>query len=188
MVQFPGPPIVPVFPDPVKNKPVFGPQKSPNQPNVFPGMQVLIAGLPKSEFVLKAAQRTGPQGHVFVVAEPRGASERLQASMQPFGFDNLTFQTSENYELSLPEASIDRAYLVSALDKITDKLRVLKNLRQVFKPEGLLGVDQRLLELGLSGRKTVLQWCQKSGFELAASYGNPLHYFLVFRPEESGSE
>jgi hypothetical protein len=34
----------------------------------------------------------------------------------------------------------------------------------------------------------VLQWCQKAGFELAASYGNPLHYFLVFRPEESGSE
>ena len=94
MVQFPGPPPVPFFADPVKNKPVFGPRKSPSQPNVFPGMQVLIAGPAAPEFIIKAAQRTGPEGHVFVVRDRQAAIDRLEERVQAFGFDNLTFQVS----------------------------------------------------------------------------------------------
>ena len=67
------------------------------------------------------------------------------------------------------------------LDKITDKLQALKEARRVLKAVGLLGVDQRLFDLGFSGRKAVLRWCKKAGFDLAASYGTPLHYLLVFR-------
>ena len=181
MVQFPGPPPVPVFADPVKNKPVFGPRKSPSQPNVFPGMRVLIAGPAAPEFIIKAAQRTGPEGHVFVVRERQAAMDRLEERVQPFGFGNLTLQVSATYELDMPDASVDRVYWVSVLDKITDKLQALKEARRVLKAVGLLGVDQRLFDLGFSGRKAVLRWCKKAGFDLAASYGTPLHYLLVFR-------
>jgi ubiquinone/menaquinone biosynthesis C-methylase UbiE len=185
MVQFPGPPPVPVFADPVKNKPVFGPRKSPSQPNVFPGMQVLIAGSAAPGFIIKAAQYTGPEGHVFVVRDRQAAIDRLEERVQAFGFDNLTLQVSATYELDVPDASVDRVYWVSVLDKITDKMRALKEARRVLKPDGLLGVDQRLFDLGFSGRKAVLRWCKKGGFEPAASYGTPLHYLLVFRPAKN---
>jgi ubiquinone/menaquinone biosynthesis C-methylase UbiE len=185
MVQFPGPPPVPFFADPVKNKPVFGPHESPSQPNVFPGMQVLIAGAAAPEFIIKAAQRTGSEGHVFVVRERQAAIDRLAERVQPFGFQNLTLQVSVTYELDVPDASVDRVYWVSVLDKITDKLQALKEARRVLKADGLLGVDQRLIDLGFSGRKAVLRWCKKAGFEPAASYGTLLHYLLVFRPAKN---
>lgn len=176
---------MPVFADPVKNKPVFGPRKSPSQPNVFPGMQVLIAGAAAPEFIIKAAQRIGPEGHVFVVRDRQAAMDRLEERIQSFGFDNLTLQVSATDELDLPAASVDRAYWVLVLDKITDKLAALKEARRVLKADGLLGVDQRLFDLGFSGRKAVLGWCKKAGFEPAASYGTPLHYLLVFRPAKN---
>ena len=183
MIQFPGPP-VPVVSDSVKNQPVFGRHKSPSQPNVAPGMQVLISGRAMPEFILKAAQRVLPDGRIFVAGERKAAIDRLQRRAQADGLDNLSFQVSPSDALRLPDVSIDRAYLVSVLDKTPQKLGTLKEMRRILKPEGLLSVDQRLLDLGFTGRSTMIQWCAKAGFSLAVSYGSLLHYLLVFRIEK----
>ena len=77
-ILFPGPPPIPVFRDPVKSRPIFGPLKSPDQPHVAPGMVVLIAGPATPGFLLKAAQRTGPEGHVTLAGRTQEAVDRLQ--------------------------------------------------------------------------------------------------------------
>jgi SAM-dependent methyltransferase len=184
----PGPPAVPVFPDPVKNEPVFGPRKTPDQPYVAPGMQVLIAGPAAPGFVLKAAQRTAPEGQVTVVAARQEAIDRLQERLGPAGLENLSYEVSATYEPSLPEGTVDRAYLISVLNRVPDKLRTLRAVRRALKPDGLLGVDQRLFELGWSGRGSVLAWGREAGFEPAAAYGGPLHYLQVFWPNKGPDE
>jgi SAM-dependent methyltransferase len=109
----------------------------------------------------------------------------LKERIQPFGFDNLTFQVSATYELALPDARIDRAFWVSVLDQITDKMGALREVRRVLKPDALLGVHQRLFDLGLLGRRAVLRWCQRAEFEQAASFGTSPHYLPVFRPAKN---
>jgi ubiquinone/menaquinone biosynthesis C-methylase UbiE len=180
----PGPPTVPVFPDPVKNEPIFGPRKTPDQPNVAPGMQVLIAGPAAPGFVLKAAQRTAPEGHVTVVAGRQEVIDRLQAQLKSVALENVSYEVSVTYEPSSPEDTIDRAYLVSALNRTPDKLQTLRAIRRALKPDGLLGVDQRLFEFGWSGRGAVLSWGRQAGFEPAVTYGSPLHYMQVFWPDK----
>jgi SAM-dependent methyltransferase len=188
MVQFPGPPPVPVFRDPVKSKPIFGPPRSPDQPHVAAGMVVVIAGPATPGFVLKAAERTGPEGHVTVVGGTEEAIERLRGRLGRPGPENVSYEVSATYEPQLPEGSVDRVYLVSALNRTPDKLRTLRAARRALKPDGLLGVDQRLFELGWSGRGAVLRWGREARLEPAVVYGTPLHYMQVFWPNKGPDE
>lgn len=181
MVQFPGPPTPPVFPDPLRERRRHRKDGLAIRLDIKQGMQVLVIGSELEQFTVKAARATGLAGQVFVVTTDQAAVKQLEARLHQTVLDILSASVAPPDELPLPDASVDRALLVTVLNGIADKQRALAEVRRVLKSDGLLGVDQRLFGRGFLRRKTVTRWCAKAGFEHVMSYGNPLHYLLVFR-------
>jgi SAM-dependent methyltransferase len=186
-VQFPGPPVVPVYPDPMRQG---QPRRDPsNRLNLGPGMKVLIVGPEPAEFVKEAVERVESDGQVIVVTGEQEEADRLQATWQKAGAAQVSVHVGPPHELPVPDDSLDRAVAARVLGTSSvDRQRVLQELHRVLKPGALLGVEQRMMDRGSVGPRTVKQWCAAAGFERIRQYGSPLHYMLIFwlKPETSG--
>jgi ubiquinone/menaquinone biosynthesis C-methylase UbiE len=70
--------------------------------------------------------------------------------------------------------------MIAVLGEIPDKKRALAEFRRVLKDDGLLAIGEFLPDPDFPRRKTVTAWCQDAGFVLADTYGNLMHYLLLF--------
>lgn len=177
-VQFPGPPAVPVYPDPMRQG---RPRRDPaNRLNIEPGMKVLVVGPDPIEFVQEAVQRVGPDGRVAVVTDGQETADRLEAEWREADAAQISVHLGSADDLPFPDESVDRAMAARIVRKGGNRQRALQELGRVLKPGGLFGVEQRVTDRGSVGPRTVKQWCTAAGFESIRQYGSPLHYVLVF--------
>jgi hypothetical protein len=176
-----GPPIVwPQWKAPIGSK-----RKAPDQPNVWPGMQVLVVGSASAGFMAKAAERTAPDGKVVVISPDGGAMRQLEKRLDPRGFDHLVLETCSPGQIPLPDHSIDRAFLVMGLRQIPSLDRTLGEIRRVVQPEGQIVVHRRFLFAGLLPRRRIVRTCLEAGFDPAASDGTLLQYTLTLEKRQS---
>jgi ubiquinone/menaquinone biosynthesis C-methylase UbiE len=179
-VQFPGPPGVPVYSDPLRES-HKRPRRNPaNRLNLEPGMRVLVIGSEPEQFVEEAVQRVGDGGQVAVIAGRQQTADRLEAKWGEAAPDRVTVYVAQPDDLPLPDGSQDRVIAARMPGTPARRQRVLHELHRVLKPGGLLGVEQRLTDQALAGPRTVRRWCAEAGFDLVWQYGNPMHYLLVF--------
>jgi hypothetical protein len=76
-VHFP----VPVYPDPLREGPLWLPRDPSNRLGIEPGMTVLLMGN-VSEAVPDAVERVGPHGHVFLAAQDEPTADLRQATIE----------------------------------------------------------------------------------------------------------
>ena len=171
-----GPPLV----WPKWKAPIGSQRKAPDQPNVWPGMQVLVAGSASAGFVAKAAERTGPDGRVVVICTDGEATRRLEERLAPLGFEHLVLETSSPGQIPLPDHSIDRAFLAMGLRQIPSLARTMEEIHHVIQPEGLLVVHRRFLFAGLLPRQRLVSSCVDMGLDLVASHAALFHHTLTF--------
>jgi hypothetical protein len=57
--------------------PIGSQRQAPDQPHVWPGMQVLVIGSARAEFIAKTAERTAPDGQVVVLSDEGETLRRL---------------------------------------------------------------------------------------------------------------
>ena len=69
--------------------PLGSKRQSPEQPQFWPGMQVLVIGSARAAFIAKAAERTAPVGIVFALSADHVAMGRLEKHLGPLEFDHL---------------------------------------------------------------------------------------------------
>lgn len=174
---------MPTFPDPLQGRQKKLGKTLVGYLDLRPGMRILVIGPEPAEAVLRAAQQAGPNGKVMVVNAQRAAIESLKPELDKMQIDNVVFHSASPYDLPLADSEADRAILVAVLNRILDKQRALRDVRRVLKTDGVLGVEQRLLDIGLPRREKVTRWCQEAGFDPVAQHGSVMHYLLTFRPQ-----
>ena len=176
-----GPPLV----WPKWKAPIGSRRKAPDQPNVWPGMQVLVVGLANAGFIAKAAGRTAPDGKVVVITHDGEAMRRLDKRLAPLGFDHLVLETSPPGQIPLPDHGVDRAFLVMGLGRVPDLDATLQGTRRVLKPEGQLIIHLRSILAGLLPQQRIIRTCLEAGFDPAAGHRTLLQYTLTFEKRHS---
>ncbi len=144
-------------------------------------MQVLVLGSASAGFIAKAAERTAPDGKVIVISPDGEAMRHLDKRLAPLGFDHLVLESSSAGQATLPDHSIDRAFLVMGLHGIPILDRTMAEVRRVLKPEGQFIIHRRFLFAGLLPRQRIVSSCADLGLDLVASHAALLfHHTLTF--------
>jgi len=149
------------------------------------GLHVLELGPGPGTFTLDIAGRVGDGGHVTAVDISPVMIARLEAKIARAGVANVTPRVAAAYELPLPDASVDRVFMMTVLGEIPDRERALAEVRRVLKPDGLLAVGEFIPDPDFPMPQTVVGWCRQSGFQLVDLNGNMLHYVALFKKSSS---
>ena len=168
------PPQMPDFPQPVEP----GRQRAA-EPNVWPGMQVLLIDVHKTQFITTALQRTAPDGKVFVLSSLPAQAERLAQQFAPLG-DRVEFlEAAAPAALRLADQSIDRVFCEVKRSHPASLGPLLQELRRVVKPNAQLAI--MLDFIGGQARQAIVDACAAAGFEQIASRRQGLQRTITFR-------
>ena len=148
---------------------------------IRPGERVLELGPGPGAFTVRAARRTEPGGSLVAVDIQPKMIAALEQRVQEAGLTNVETHVASAYELPLEDESVDRAFLVTVLPEIPDRVRALAELFRVLKPGGILSITEEFLDPDYPLVRTNIAWAQRAGFELAECHGNWWVYTLNFR-------
>jgi ubiquinone/menaquinone biosynthesis C-methylase UbiE len=165
--------------------PIGSQRQAPDQPHVWPGMQVLVIGSARAGFIAKAAERTAPDGRVIALSDDGEALRRLENRLAPLGFAHLVLETFSPDRVPLSDDSVDRAFLVTGLRKVAGLDRTLEEVHRVLNPEGQLIVHRRFLFARFLAHQRIVSLCLDAGFDPVASHGTLFHHSLTFEKHHS---
>ena len=74
--------------------------------------------------------------------------------------------------------------MIACLPEIPDPIKVLKELRRILKPDGLISLSEMLPDPDYPRRKTEIRWATEAGFELSSQFGNWFIYYLNFKKKD----
>jgi len=147
------------------------------------GERVLELGPGPGIFTVGAAQRAGPQGKLIAVDIQPEMIAQVQERVQEAGLTNVETHIASAYELSLDDATIDRAFLIAVLPEISDQARALAELHRVLKPGGLLSITEEFMDPDYPFAFETIRRVEAAGFKLDRRFGNFFLYTLNFREE-----
>ena len=179
--QLPIPPFVTRFIDnPIRRK-IQPPKKIIAWMDVHPGMEMLEIVPGPGTFTFAASRQVGEHGQVFAIDIQEPVIRALKQKVQQREINNITLNLASAYQLPFPDRKFDRIYLVTVLGEIPDKPRALVEFRRVLKDQGYLAIGEFLPDPDYPRQSTVRAWCRRSGYELAETHGNILHYLQLFK-------
>jgi ubiquinone/menaquinone biosynthesis C-methylase UbiE len=179
-VQFPGPPSVPVYPDPLSRRRRRSRRDRASRLGLEPGMSILVNGPDPGKFVSEAAERLGSTGQIVVVTRDRDTADRLEQRWRKAGLLQVSVDVARSDDLPLADGSIDRVLCTGSLAGASKAQLVLAELRRVIVPGGFLAVEQHLFGRGFVWFGRLRKLCAKAGFTPAKRYGSPLRYLALF--------
>jgi ubiquinone/menaquinone biosynthesis C-methylase UbiE len=104
-----------------------------------PGMRVLDVGCGPGSISLGFAQIVAPAEVVGIDVEP-GQVATAQALASERGVVNIRFEAGRAEALPYADGLFDAAFTHTLLEHVPDPLAVLREMRRVLKPDGLIGV------------------------------------------------
>jgi ubiquinone/menaquinone biosynthesis C-methylase UbiE len=178
--QFPIPAFITPFIDNPFRRRIQPPEKIVEWMNVKPGMTLLEVGPGPGTFTFAAARQVGERGRIFAIDIQEPVINLLHEKIRRRGVSNIYPEQASAYDLPYADKQFDRVYMVTVLGEIPDKQRALVEFRRVLKYDGTLAIGEIILDPDYPRRSTVIKWCRKAGFEVTETYGNLLHYLLLF--------
>jgi ubiquinone/menaquinone biosynthesis C-methylase UbiE len=103
------------------------------------GQFVLDFGCGPGSYVIPTARIVGEKGRIYALDIHPLAVKTVEKKVRKLGLANVTTILSDR-DTGLPEESIDVVLLYDAIQAITDKEELLKELHRVTKPNGLLSI------------------------------------------------
>ena len=114
-------------------------------PHLRPGMRLLDCGCGPGSITLGLAQAVAPGEAIGIdLAQSQVKQARERAAAQ--GLDQLTFECGDVYQLPFQDHSFDAVFSHAMLEHLGDPLAVLREMRRVLKPGGVVGL--RCIDLG----------------------------------------
>lgn len=148
---------------------------------IWPGERVLELGPGPGAFTVEAARRAGPWGRLIAVdIQPRMIAQ-VEARVRRAGLTNVETHVASAHSLPLPDASVDRAFLITVLQEIPDPDRALAELHRVLVPNGVLSVGEAFPDPDYPFPSETIHRVEAAGFRLAERYGSLWEYTLNFR-------
>lgn len=135
------------------------------------GMTVLDAGCGPGRLTLPLAERVGPQGRVVALDLQEAMLSRLKARLQASAVQNVEMLHAGLGSGKLPAGEFDRAFLVTVLGEIPDRLAALREIRASLKPGGILSVTEVFPDPHFQGRGTVQRLGEQAGFRVGVPVG-----------------
>lgn len=114
-------------------------------PYLRAGMNVLDCGCGPGSITVGLAQAASP-GNVTGIDLEESQLELARANAAKLGLANVKFERCDVYELPYRETLFDAVFSHAMLEHMRDPLAVLKEMRRVLKPGGLVGI--RCIDLG----------------------------------------
>lgn len=148
---------------------------------IRPGERVLELGPGPGAFTVEAARRAGPQGRVIAVDIQPAMIAQLAARVHRAGLTNVETHVASAYDLPLPAASVERAFLITVLGEIPDPDRALAELHRVLAPDGVLSLGEAFLDPDYFFPAEAIRRVEAAGFRLLERHGNFWEYALNFR-------
>jgi ubiquinone/menaquinone biosynthesis C-methylase UbiE len=106
---------------------------------------------------------------------------RVGQRVRAAGLTNVTVRVADAQELPLPDATVDRAFLISVLDEIPDPARALAELHRILKPNGILSLTAEFLDPDYRFLGETVRQLEPAGFVLVNHFGNIWCYTANFR-------
>ena len=139
---------------------------------VRPGMTVLDAGCGPGRLTIPLSARVGPAGQVLAVDLQPAMLERLQARLDSQAIHNVGTLHAALGAGMLPAGTFDRAFLVTVLGEIPDRLGTLREILSALKPGGLLSVTEVFPDPHYQSRQTVRRLAEAAGFRVVEMLGS----------------
>ncbi len=170
--------------NPIRRKLVQKPATVAKRLKLESGMVVLEIGPGKGSYTKAFAKEVLPDGKVYAIDIQDSIIERLKKRLERENIDNIIPKIDDAYNLSFEDSSIDRAIMIACLPEIPDPVRVLKEIKRVLKPEGIVSLSEMLPDPDYPRRKTEIKWANEAGLELQNKFGNWFIYQLNFKKSE----
>ena len=151
-----------------------------------PGMRVLDAGCGPGRVTVPAAQAIGAEGEVIALDIQPAMLEIARKRAKAAGLNNIRFMLSSLEEGLLPNDRFDRAFLVTVLGEIPDRLKALKEIAAALKPGGILSITEILPDPHFQPRQAVRRLAHQAGLMETATFGNAVVYTINFRKPMPG--
>jgi len=167
--------------NPIRRKFIQKPETVAKRMNLEPGMIVVEIGPGKGSYTKSLAKSVLPDGKVYAIDIQESIIKRLKKRIEKEKIENIIPKIDDAYNLSFEDESVDRVLMIACLPEIPDPIRVLKEIKRVLKPNGLVSLSEMLPDPDYPRRKTEKKWAKKAGFELDAQFGNWFIYQLNFK-------
>ncbi len=135
------------------------------------GMTVLDAGCGPGRLTLPLAERVGPHGRVVALDLQEAMLNRLRARLQANAVQHVRLLHAGLGRGALPTDEFDRAFLVTVLGEIPDRLAALREILGSLKPGGILSVTEVFPDPHFQGRGTVHRLGEQAGFRVIETMG-----------------
>lgn len=182
--QFPIPPYVARLIDNPLRRRIQPPDILAEWMGVGEGMSVLEVGPGPGTFTFAVARKAGDAGCVYAIDIQESIVRALLEKVEQQGITNISVRQASAHQLPFPNQYFDRIFMVAVLGEIPDKQHALSEFKRVLKDGGLLAIGEFLPDPDYPRSKTVIAWCQESGFVFTEKYGNVLHYLLLFNKQK----
>jgi ubiquinone/menaquinone biosynthesis C-methylase UbiE len=150
---------------------VAGSQLLLDRAKVMPGMRVLDVGCGPGRITLPAARRVGPDGEVTALDIQPAMLQRVQSKLDAQNVTNVYLLHAGAGEGKTDPESYDRAFLVTVLGEIPDKVAALREIYQALKPGGILSITEVLPDPDFQTPASIRQLAQQTGFEVDGKMG-----------------
>ncbi len=118
---------------------------------MLPGDTVADIGAGIGYFSFAAAKLAGPGGRIYAIDSSPDMLRELRNRIASSGGSTVVAVQSGEYEIMLPDESVDFAFMCNVLHEVEDKDRFLKAVRAALKPGGRLAVvewQKKPMEIG----------------------------------------
>lgn len=145
-----------------------------------PGMIVAEIGPGKGSYTIEFAKRVRPDGKVYAVDISPSVINRLKQRIAQEEIANVIPKVANAHDFSFDDESVDRVIAIACLPEIPEPVKVLREIRRILKPGGLVSLSELAPDPDYPRRKTVKRWASEAGFKLHSEYGNWFVYQLNF--------
>ncbi|MFW9875084.1 MAG: class I SAM-dependent methyltransferase, partial [Candidatus Thorarchaeota archaeon] len=170
--------------NPIRRKFLQNPEKVAKRIHLKAGMIVVEIGPGKGSYTKVVARNILPNGTVYAIDIQESVINRLKKRIKKEGITNIIPKIDDAYNLSFEDGSVDRVLMIACLPEIPYPIKVLKELKRVLKPDGLISLSEMLPDPDYPRRKTEKRWADEAGFKLSEQFGNWFIYHLNFEKKE----
>ena len=174
-----------VIDNPWRRRFVQKPSTVADQMYLKSGMTVVEIGPGKGSYTIEFAKRVLPNGKVFAVDISDKVINRLKQRIAHEDVSNIIPKIDNAHNFSFDDESIDRVIAIACLPEIPEPVKVLREIRRILKPNGIVSLSELAPDPDYPRRKTVKRWASEAGFKLHSEFGNWFVYQLNFIKERN---
>ena len=171
--------------NPIRRKLIQKPETVAKRMKLEPDMIVIEIGPGKGNYTKALAKSILPGGKVYAIDIQESIIHRLKKKIEKENIINIIPKLDDVYNLSFEDESVDRILMIACLPEIPDPIKVLKELKRILKPNGLISLSEMLPDPDYPLRRTEKRWAKEAGLEFLEGFGNFFIYQLNFKKKLS---